>query len=116
MGWNVYDKKVNGVRLQGDQTMPPTRWWNHLFLLWFRWSLWSVCEVPEGAGPYQIGYVPFQGPARLRSEPINTRRFAVRHGREDCTFFVLACNDGRELPINIITRSSVKNILGVTYV
>jgi hypothetical protein len=80
------------------------------------WKEWSVLEVSEGVGAYRVGYVPFQGPARLREEPITTQRFAVRHGRENCTFFVLACDGDREIPFKVVTRTTHGHLPGVTYV
>lgn len=93
MSWSAFAEdptKVGGILLKGDTTVPPTRWWNHLFLLWWYWKQVSVIEiVGKYNAPYSIGYIPFTGKAMIWSEEFRGRCFAVRHGHEDCRFFAL---------------------------
>jgi len=97
MTWVKFDaSQIHGTRAKGDKTVPPTRWWNHLYLLLFRWRKVTVYLVPEEYTSYRVGYKPETGPARILEEPLNSRRFAVRNGFEDCVFFAID-RDGHEI-------------------
>ncbi|MFA5185054.1 MAG: hypothetical protein WC551_01050 [Patescibacteria group bacterium] len=99
MGWKKFDgSRVHGNRAKGDKTVPPTRWWNHLYLKFFRWHKVTIYMVPDGIVCYRVGYKPEVGPAMLREELMTSRKFAVRNGHEDCVFYAVG-SDGREIII-----------------
>ena len=114
MSWSVFAEdpaKVGGILLKGDPKVPATRWWNHLYLLWWVWKDVSVIEIANAGykPPYSIGYIPFSGKAKVWSEEFRGRRFAVRHGREDCTFFVLDCY-GFPAELRVIERTTLDRL------
>ncbi|MDQ7814499.1 MAG: hypothetical protein RDU25_01695 [Patescibacteria group bacterium] len=117
MGWTkfygskVHGSTIHGTLAKGDKTMPPTRWWNHLFLLWFKWDKVTVFEVAslnreeKQVAPYRVGYKPQVGPAMLRDDLMTSRRFAVLNGNEDCVFFAVDEN-GNEVALLEIEQVS----------
>jgi len=110
MGWTKFDgSKVHGTLARGDKTMPPTRWWNHLFLLWFKWDKVTVFEVPAGVIPYRVGYKPEVGPAMLKEDLMSSRRFAVRNGHEDCVFYAVD-DTGKEIILLEIEQISADSL------
>jgi len=97
MGWKRFDSKsVNGTLAKGDKSVPPTHWWNHLYLKFFRWHQVTVFQVPEGTATYRVGYKPEVGPAMFLDELMVSRQFAVRNGFEDCVFYAIN-SAGREI-------------------
>ncbi|KAA0205545.1 hypothetical protein EDM68_05390 [Candidatus Uhrbacteria bacterium] len=104
--WKHYTGRVTGMRLDGDPKVPATRWWNHLYLLLFVWREITILEVPEGAAPFRVGYKDDFGRAKCRTRPVYSRRFAVSHGHEPCTFFAVLY-DGTEVPLRIVERTSI---------
>lgn len=104
--WRVYDGKVEGIRLEGDPKVPATRWWNHLYLLFFVWKEITILTAPRGAAPFRVGYIDAFGGKKCRAHPVYSREFAVRHGRESCTFFAVL-HDGTEVPLGIVERTTL---------
>ena len=107
MAWKVYNvRKILGTFVSGDPSVPPTRWWSHLFLLLFWWKMKTIffartlCE-------YRVGYIPQDGKPRLRAKPVGVKMFAVRNGREDRTFFAVNKN-GEEVKLDLITQTKEK--------
>jgi hypothetical protein len=88
---------VEGIRLEGDPTVPVTTWFNHLYLLLFRWKEVTILEVPPGVKSYRVGYIDEFGGAKYNTSLLASRRFAVRHGREACRFFAIL-PDGDRAP------------------
>ncbi len=109
MMWTEYLGKVTGVRVEGDKTVSPTRWWNHLWLVLVGWKVVTVFEVSaeDAEQGYRIGYIAFDGKTMVESTVHHDRRFRMKNGHEDCSFFAVTIN-GREVPLTIITRT-VKN-------
>lgn len=101
MSWEPYKKNIVGTRVEGDPGQPETNWWNHLLLI-RRWTKLAVFRVkPQVAGTgFRIGFKNFAGKAYLLDEVLNTVTFAVRLGREACTFFALDL-EGIETPITL---------------
>lgn len=106
MSWKVFDGAVRGTRVDGDPTVAPTRWWNHLYLLMFCWKKIAVFQVMPGDDDkgYYIGYVPMSGRAMISTELTHTGTFSVKEGFEPCTFFALD-RDGREIPLELVLET-----------
>lgn len=86
MAWKNYTGKIqNGILVEGDKTVPRTHWWNHLWLLWFRWTTHAVF-VNVSFAPCRVGYRDWRGKTKLNTE-YTDYDFRVRIGHEDCTFF-----------------------------
>ena len=102
--WKEVLFKYRGVRVEGDKKVPPTRWWNYHLLLWWGWKTVAVLQVsPEDAKRgYQIGFRASNGEAKIMEQSVFHRRFRMRIGREDCTFFAL--KDGQEIPLSLVAR------------
>jgi hypothetical protein len=105
--WKSYTGRIEGIILQGDPKVPPTRWWNHLWLVLFVWNEVTILEVPPDAPPYRVGYAPYAGGQMYQTRLLHKPRFAVRHGHENCRFFAVTA-DGTELPLKIATRTTIE--------
>jgi len=106
--WRKYSGRVYGLELKGDPKVPPTTWWNALFVRLY-WDVVTVLEVPDDVQEYRVGYIPFTGEAMHLTTVLSARRFAVRHGREDCRFFAVML-DGTELPLKIACRTTIDKL------
>lgn len=106
MAWNVFDGRVRGTMVDGDNTVSPTRWWNWAYYAWFGWKKVAVFRVPTGIEQdgYFIGYVPQKGAARVSTQPCFSETFSVKEGHEPCTFFALD-RDGREVPLELVLET-----------
>lgn len=94
--WKKFSKEIkNGELVKGDKTAPPTRWWNILWLLFFGWKKQAVLNNVMLGRACRVGYRDFHGKTMLNSEFTYERRFRVRIGHEDCTFFGIDA-DGKE--------------------
>ena len=87
---------IKGTLAAGDPSQPPTRWWNHLWLLWFSWEhiVFGVQEEAANGG-YRVGYKA-GGVAMVYGKVFHDTRFRVRIGHEDCKFFALDAK-GKEI-------------------
>lgn len=103
--WRKYPGHVAGLLLMGDKNVPPTRWWNQLWLRSRVWKTVSVLSVPIDVKEYRVGYIPESGVAMYNTKVLTSPWFAVRHGHEDCRFFAVAL-DGTELPIDVSGRTT----------
>lgn len=115
--WKKIDAtQINGTLVTGDSRAPATRWWNRWWLALRGWKTAVILGVPEKAvmKGYQVGYKPAEGPARLKDEVQYDYEFAVRIGREDCTFFVVDI-DGQEISVASVKRSTVKDVKSLEY-
>src|SRR5512147_3006079 len=106
--WRTYSGRVDGLLLLGDPKMPPTTWWNALFVRLY-WDQVSILEVPDDIRDYRVGYIPQFGPTKYLTTVQHAPRFAVRHGREDCRFFAVML-DGTELPLRFAARMSIDQL------
>jgi hypothetical protein len=101
--WKKIDaSKIKGTIVYGDKRVPKTRWWLLPLLFLFIWKkrvVLSVApvDVPRG---FRLGYKPEVGPSRLSERLITAKRFQVRVGRENCTFFALS-PEGHEVPLRL---------------
>lgn len=107
--WKQYEGYVTGTKTEGDKSVTPTRWWNHLYSALVSWKVVTVFEVPEQAARsgYKIGYLAFNGEAMIEDKVNHSRRFRMKNGHEDCTFFAIT-RDGEEVPLKVVART-VKN-------
>ncbi|OGN16737.1 MAG: hypothetical protein A3C88_00005 [Candidatus Yanofskybacteria bacterium RIFCSPHIGHO2_02_FULL_50_12] len=110
MAWKPYEGilKPRGIREEGDPRVPKTRWWNHWYLVWRGWKVVVLFRVPEEwtRRGYFIGFIPFQGPPQYLDQRIHDEEFAVKIGRESCTFFAIGYDDGEIVPDEVpLTRS-----------
>lgn len=115
-------KSCNGRTVEGDTTVPPTRWWNHWWLVWRGWSTVAVFEVKTDKA-FRVGYRDAWATAYINTDLLNvpvtgarplgrtTRwpHFNLLVGFEDCTFFAVD-EDGNEVPITLIKRTPRKDI------
>ena len=109
MFWKRYAGRIERpIELEGDPKVPATTWWNRFFVRLY-WDECTVLEVPEGEDAYRVGFIPESGPAMYLTRIIRTRRFSVRHGREDCRFFAVKL-DGTELPLKVAFRTNLAGI------
>jgi len=106
--WRRYSGRVDGLLLKGDPKVPPTTWWNALFVRLY-WNEVTILEVPDDIRDYRVGYIPFAGPTKYLTTVLHSPRFAVRHGRENCKFFAIML-DGTELPLKLATRTTVDEL------
>jgi hypothetical protein len=110
-GWKTFSGRVEGVHVHGDKDVKPTRWWRHLFLALWGWKTVAVFEVEDphaATDGYRIGFVPFNGPAKLRERVCVDRCFRMKIGREDCTFFAVD-RSGKEIALRVIARTDRNN-------
>jgi hypothetical protein len=86
-----------GREIEGDERMPKTRSWNAWFLRWHCWQKVAVFRVRAFNGKLSI-YAGFSTASGMeyRAEPLTRSDFAVKIGREPCTFFCFYCMSGRE--------------------
>ena len=107
MSWKEFKGSVKGVKVDGDSTMPATKWYNWAFLAWFRWNKVAVLRVPESAKDgFRVGYVPVMGKAMFDTNIKTGSTFSMKEGREPCTFFALDLN-GNEIPIELVIETRV---------
>lgn len=109
--WKRYEQHINSnltVFSRGDRSVPPTRWWNHWYLLLTKaWKRAIVIEVePNHGNPhaiFAIGYDPVKGAAMCR--PLNrmTTKVAFRVGFEPCCFFALD-SEGKQIPLRVVAE------------
>ena len=101
MSWKTFSGQVTGVKVDGDPTVPATRWYNHLWLLAFGWKKVAVFDIANAGPGARVGYRPFTGEAMLCTVPLENEMFRVRIGHEACTFFVVD-KDDKEVPIHLV--------------
>lgn len=109
--WKRYEKgTAQGTHVQGDASTPPTRWWNHWYLALWGWKIVTVFEVSadDAAQGYQVGYLPFDGDPKVEGKLNHSRRFRMKNGHEDCTFFAVTI-DGQEVPLTVIARTDIQD-------
>lgn len=109
--WERHNKRVEGVLVPGDPSVPPTRWWNHLFLALWRWKTVAVFEVAdplEAIDGYCVGFRPMEGPAKVEMGVEHNRRFRMKVGHEACTFFATNLG-GNEVRIRLITTTTISD-------
>jgi hypothetical protein len=107
--------RFQGIMLKGDPKVPSTRWWNHLYLLLRAWKEVTILEVDDqlGVKRFIVGFKPVEGPTKQRQPHMTSKRFAVRHGREDCIFYAYAIGAGfncTEIPLSIIERTTIDKL------
>lgn len=101
--WQIFKGSVVGTRVEGDLAAPPTRWWNHLYLLLYGWNKVAVLRLVKlkaAYGVYYIGYVALRGSARITKVYAGSH-VRMRIGREPCRFFALEL-DGKEIPLDLV--------------
>jgi hypothetical protein len=102
MGWLTFNGPAKGVTVDGDPSVPATKWYNHLWLLAFGWKKVAVLLVEGEFEPRCTpGYRNAWGQAQVRDEPLTTSTFRVRIGHEACAFFVLD-KDGKEKALRVV--------------
>jgi len=88
--WRRTHRTYLGIIVPGDKTVPPTRWWNHLWLLLWGWkcyAFFSVRYVPSDG--YFVGFRDFTEKTMIQSVKQTSPEFRVRIGYEDCEFFAI---------------------------
>ncbi len=116
-GWTKVKAQAKiGTLAHGDPAMPPTRWWNHLFLRLFQWRQVTVFEfAPDSASKwfptmgYMVGYKLNDREdmwGMLCNTILHDTCFRVRNGYENCVFFAIDL-DGREMPLRIVKQTTL---------
>lgn len=105
-GWKQYYGHAEGIKINGDPTVPMTTWFNLIWLKYFRWNKVSILRIPADKAQmgYRIGYRPFKGPAKIKIQALFDDLVAILNGHEDCTFFAEDMN-GEE--IELVLESQV---------
>lgn len=104
MAWKRYIAPVRGIKVQGDKKAPPTRWWNHLWLVLFGWKTVVVFtgSVPIKLGltcGFKVGYRDFHGRAYISTGSVKAEGFKMLIGHEDCTFFAVTSDTLEEIEL-----------------
>ena len=89
-GWKKEPNPLSGVKVEGDKAMPPTRWWNHLYLLLWGWRTVVVFSVPDevARAGYFIGFTDFRNRSKRETKPCHDPTFILKVGHEDSTVFI----------------------------
>lgn len=103
--WNTFDGAVTGLKIEGDPSVPATKWYNHPYLAMWGWKTVAVFEA-QTDGEYFYGYKPFEGDSQVSSTPMTSKRFKMKVGHEACTFFTVD-KDGKEVALTLIERTTV---------
>ncbi len=118
MAWQKFNPTTppKGVIVKGDPDAPPTRWYNHLWLVLFGWKTQALFVVHTDDKPFRIGFRNHKGDQYLNSTVFSGRRlhevtflpdgtpkfhwpaFRAKIGHEACTFFAIGL-DGKEIKI-----------------
>lgn len=106
--WKKVQMNVRGQMVEGDESMPHTRWWNHLWLLFFWWRQVVVIEALT-TKLYRVGFRDFRGKMMLCDQKMTSLRFRAKIGREPCLFFAIDEQD-HEVELEVITRVHKKNM------
>ena len=88
--WERLDKTVTaGILVPGDKLAPPTRWWNHWFLVLFGWKTVATFRVGTSIAKngYSVGYTTDKGVSWQSGETCHDQFFSLKVGHEDCVFF-----------------------------
>ncbi|OGL66783.1 hypothetical protein A2856_03390 [Candidatus Uhrbacteria bacterium RIFCSPHIGHO2_01_FULL_63_20] len=114
MSWKKFDGSVTGTKVDGDPSVPATKWYNIWWLWLFGWKKVVVLKVdaelvlkPGGAlmDPLYFGYQNIWGKAEVNDTPLTDITFLARRGREKCIFFVVD-GDGKEVPLRVVTLTT----------
>lgn len=109
--WSAYEGHAVGVLAKGDSAQRGTTAIGKAAGVWLgKWRQVTVFEIsPELAlTVYRVGYKPTNGDQpMIENKMFNGRRFRVRNGAEDCFFFVIAVDTGKEIPIRLVTQTDV---------
>jgi hypothetical protein len=110
--WKKSDlSDVRGVAIVGDLEVPPTTWWNSLWLKFFIWKTAAVFMVvpADAKRGYRLGYKAIAGKCLLQTMVLHDEVIAVRIGRENRTFFAVGL-DGREIRISPNRLTTVQGL------
>ena len=97
-----YDKNL-AVTSIGDNGCPPTRWWNHWWLVLRGVWIWAiVIEVEPSSNQHlMVGYAPSSGSPMMRPIPPTATKVAFRVGHEPCSFFAFN-SEGQQVPVKLV--------------
>lgn len=111
--WHTYHGSATGTRIPGDPNVLPTNPWYARFLPLYAWALrrflWKkviVFQPQVSAGTaYRIGFRTSDDQAFVMDHMVTDAAFAMRVGREDCTFFALSRTDGQEVSLRVVATT-----------
>lgn len=71
--WQRFDagRSMQGCLVEGDTTVPPTTWWNRLWLALFVWDTVAVLEAATDKA-FRVGFRNKRGDAYITTKLINT--------------------------------------------
>lgn len=92
MAWKLYKggtEILTTTEAPGDETAPPTRFYNRLQLALWGWKTAAVFAVSEedADARYYVGFAPKKGRPMISTTILNRRQVALRIGHEACRFF-----------------------------
>ncbi|MCX6785629.1 MAG: hypothetical protein NTZ18_02115 [Candidatus Komeilibacteria bacterium] len=102
--------KIKGMVIEGDREVPPTKWYNILWMLLFGWKTVAVLSAQSEEEEWYIGFEDFHGNWMLCQTPILDNNIAVKIGRESCRFFAISGPKPelmQELPLTLVARARV---------
>lgn len=104
--WHPYHGGARGTKVPGDPTVLATRRWLTWFFRRFVWKK-AVILRPEIKADtrYRIGFRNAWGDAFVMDRMSVDARFALRIGREECTFFALNRSGETEVPLHIVATT-----------
>lgn len=106
INWHPYHSGARGTKVPGDPNVPAT--WRR-FTWFFRRFLWKKAVVLRPEVPpdtrYRIGFRNAWGDAFVADQMSVHERFAMRIGREECTFFALNRSDGIEVSLHVVATT-----------
>lgn len=82
-----------GYHVEGDTTVDQTRWWNHLWLVWFGWKTVAVFEAKTDKA-FRVGYQDKWGKVYINTKLHNT---SAKHGQFAKSEML---NEGERIPVN----------------
>ena len=111
--WKRYSSGIDtkeAVYIEGDKSVPKTRWWNHLWLLLYRWRTVAIFEIVHD-DLFYVGYQPGFRTIKdevyvLQNHEVCEKRFGMLIGHEACEFFVLLKNTTTCLKLKLVVLTT----------
>jgi hypothetical protein len=110
--WKKFDPSaIKGTSIIGDREVPPTTWWNILWLRFFVWKTAAIFRITSADAErgYCLGSKSIAGTCRLLTDVLHEEEIAVRIGRENCIFFAVGA-DGRDIRISPNRLTAVQRL------
>lgn len=103
MNWDIFDRPVTGVLVDGDKNISATKWFNLRWMWAFGWKKVVILKVVDEAlakRGYHVGFRAIDGTTKICRTLNDTRKFKVLLGHEDVVFFAVDVR-GNEIEIMV---------------